>query len=53
VVASLLPTMATAAATVETIIVGTAGDCPSTAVEDDTAALSVGYTPCCTLEEHR
>jgi hypothetical protein len=37
----------------KTAAVGTAGDCPSTVVEDDVVVLWVGYTPCGTSEEHR
>jgi hypothetical protein len=37
----------------KTAAVGTAGDCPSTIVEDDVVVLWVGYTPCGTSEEHR
>jgi hypothetical protein len=36
-----------------TVATGIVGNCPNTAVEGDTAAQRVGYTPYGTLEEHR
>jgi hypothetical protein len=40
------------AAVAKTTAVGTAGDCPSTVVEDDATVLWVGCTSYGTTEEH-
>jgi hypothetical protein len=46
-------TATAATAMARTAAIGTASDCPNTAVEVDAAVLRVGYIPCGTWEEHR